>query len=293
MSVILDGKVLAAKLKEDLSKEVSSLKQLHHRVPRIVSISFGQNAASQSYITSQQKTAESLGIHYVLQVLQDSLSQSEAVKVIEKINSDNEVQGIIINKPLPASLDFSVLINAIASSKDIEGMNLANLGMLLMNKTYLWPCTPAAALSLLKSSGISLEGKTAVVLGRSEIVGKPMALLLLGENMTVTVCHSKTADLQGHLKQADVVIAAVGKPLFVKGDWIKPGAVVVDVGINQVDGKIVGDVDFQSVKDKAGYISPVPGGVGPVTSVMLMKNAVETFKQQVGVPPWRDSYRKT
>jgi methylenetetrahydrofolate dehydrogenase (NADP+)/methenyltetrahydrofolate cyclohydrolase len=283
MSTILDGKALAAKLKEDLAKEINSLKEKHHHVPRILSLSFGQHAASQSYITSQQKTAESLGIHYTLEVLKDSLSQTEALSFIQKFNNNPEIHGIIINKPLPSALDFYALSNAIVPSKDIEGMNLANLGMLLMYKTKLWPCTPAGALALLKSSGVVLQGKTAVVLGRSEIVGKPMVLLLLAENMTVTVCHSKTVDLKNHLQQADVVIAAIGQPLFVKGDWIKPQSIIIDVGINQRDGKIIGDVDFESCKDKASFITPVPGGVGPVTSVMLMKNAVEAFKQQIGV----------
>ena len=282
MSVtILDGRALASKLKEGLSKEIASLKSLHHQTPRIVSIAFGQNVASQSYIASQQKAAESLGIHYELEVLPESLSQKEVMELIEKINNYKEVHGILINKPVPASIDFYTLINAIVPSKDIEGMNLANLGMLLMNKTRLWPCTPSAALALLKSSGVSLQGKTAVVLGRSEIVGKPMSLLLLQENMTVTVCHSKTKDLPNVVRKADVVVAALGKPLFVQGDWIKPGAIVIDVGINQVDGKIVGDVDFESCKDKASFITPVAGGVGPVTSVILMKNVVEAFKHSL------------
>ncbi len=281
MSVILDGKALAARLKEDLSKEIASLKQQYHHTPRIMSIAFGQSAASQSYITSQQKTAQSLGIHYALQVLDEKLPQQEAVNFIQKVNSSPEVHGIIINKPIPASIDFYTLINAIVPHKDIEGMNLTNLGALLMNKSHLWPCTPAAALALLKSCGLSLQGKHAVIIGRSEIVGKPMALLLLKEDMTVTLCHSKTVDLEDHLRGADVVVAALGKPLFVKGDWIKEGAVVIDVGINQHEGKIVGDVDFDSAKDKAGYISPVPGGVGPVTAVILMKNALEAFKQSL------------
>ncbi len=271
---ILDGKVLAAKLKEDLSKEIASLKH----PPRIVSIAFGRETASQSYISSQQKTAASLGVHYVLQVLDEHWPLPKVIDVIEKINADSLVHGIIVNKPVPASMDFYVLINAIAQGKDIEGMNMANLGALMMNKSLLWPCTPSAALELLKSSGISLAGKTAVIVGRSEIVGKPMALLLLKEHMTVTVCHSRTVDLKGHLKSADVVVAAIGKPLFIQGDWIKPGAAVIDIGINQHEGKIVGDVDFDSAKERAGYITPVPGGVGPVTSVMLMKNAVEACK---------------
>jgi methylenetetrahydrofolate dehydrogenase (NADP+)/methenyltetrahydrofolate cyclohydrolase len=282
MSKILDGKVLASQLKESLSKEIFSLKEKHKQAPRVVSISFGQDATSQSYITSQQKTAETLGIHYTLEVWPDTLSLADAVSGIQKFNNHSDVHGIIINKPLPTSIDFYTLSNAILPGKDIEGMNVANLGMLLMNKTRLWPCTPAAALALLKSSGVDLKGKTAVILGRSEIVGKPMALLLLQEDMTVTVCHSKTQNLAAVVSLADVVVAAVGRPSFVKGEWIKPGAIVIDVGINQQNGKIVGDVDFDSCKGKASFITPVPGGVGPVTSVMLMNNVLEAFKQRVG-----------
>jgi methylenetetrahydrofolate dehydrogenase (NADP+)/methenyltetrahydrofolate cyclohydrolase len=207
---------------------------------------------------------------------------SDAIVGIKKFNEYDEVDGIIINKPLPDGFDFYTLSNAILPGKDVEGMNLANLGLLLLNQTRLLPCTPSAALALLKSSGVSLQGKTAVVLGRSEIVGKPIALLLLQENMTVMICHSKTVNIQEHLGRADVVVAAIGKPLFVKGDWIKPGAIVIDVGINQVDGKMAGDVDFDSCKDKASFITPVPGGVGPVTSVMLMRNVVEAFKRNLG-----------
>jgi methylenetetrahydrofolate dehydrogenase (NADP+)/methenyltetrahydrofolate cyclohydrolase len=188
------------------------------------------------------------------------------------------VHGIIVNKPLPAHMNFKTIINTIAPYKDIEGMNLTNFGLLLMGEEGIFPCTPAAALELLKSSGVSLKGKHAVVIGRSEIVGKPVALLLLKEDMTVTICHSKTKDLPFVVHEGDVVIAAVGKPGFVKGDWIKNGAIVIDVGINQVDGKLVGDVDFLSAREKASYITPVPGGVGPVTSVMLMNNALKAFK---------------
>ena len=177
-------------------------------------------------------------------------------------------------------MNFKTIINAILPYKDIEGMNLTNFGLLLMGEDGILPCTPAAALELLKSSRTSLKGKHAVVIGRSEIVGKPVALLLLKEDMTVTVCHSKTIDLPLVVQDADVVVAALGKPGFVKGEWIKKGAIVIDVGINQVDGKLVGDVDFISAREKASYITPVPGGVGPVTSVMLMNNAVKAFKIQ-------------
>jgi methylenetetrahydrofolate dehydrogenase (NADP+)/methenyltetrahydrofolate cyclohydrolase len=260
---ILDGKILAAKLKEELKSRIASLKQTSGQVPALVSIVVGDDAGSQSYALSQQRAAQSLGIDYRLLQLPQSTTQAQLLERISQLNKDNHTHGLIVNKPLPKGFDFSICADAIDKHKDIERINM---------------CTPAAAVELLKSAGVSLAGKEAVVLGRSEIVGKPVAVMLLKEDITVTVCHSKTIDLPGHVRRADIVIAAIGKPLFVKGDWIKPGAIIIDVGINQVDGKIVGDVDFESVKSKAGFVTPVPGGVGPVTSVILMQNAFEAFK---------------
>jgi len=277
---ILDGKLLAAKLKEQLTTEIHSLKDITKEVPRIFSIIVGDDPASLSYAASQQKTALALGIHYELQNFKSGSSQEDVLNLIEELNSYDHVNGIIINKPLPPNINFNALINAIAPQKDIEGMNLTNFGLLLMGEDSIFPCTPAASMELLKSSGVALKGKRAVVIGRSEIVGKPVGLLLLREDMTVTVCHSKTVDISFVVHEADVVVAALGRPNFVKGEWIKPGAIVIDVGINQVDGKLVGDVDFTSAKEKASYITPVPGGVGPVTAVMLMKNALKAFKLQ-------------
>jgi len=277
---ILDGKLLASKLKEHLTTEIHSLKSSVREIPRIFSIVVGNDPASLSYAASQQKTAQSVGIHYELQNFKADSTQDDVLKLIEELNSYDHVHGIIVNKPLPAHMNFSTIINAIAPYKDIEGMNLTNFGLLLMGEEGIFPCTPAAALELLKSSGVNLKGKHAIVIGRSEIVGKPVALLLLKEDMTVTICHSKTIDLAFVVHDADVVIAALGKPNFVKGEWIKNGAIVIDVGINQVDGKLVGDVDYISAAEKASYITPVPGGVGPVTSVMLMNNAVKAFKIQ-------------
>ncbi|MBF0510954.1 MAG: bifunctional 5,10-methylenetetrahydrofolate dehydrogenase/5,10-methenyltetrahydrofolate cyclohydrolase [Candidatus Omnitrophica bacterium] len=277
---ILDGKAYAQERKQKLMEEIHSLKSLTHEVPRIFSIVTGDDPASYSYATSQQKTAESVGIHYELKIFDLHSSQKDVLKLIHELNGYNDVHGIIVNKPLPANMDFKTIINAITPLKDIEGMNVLNFGRLLLGEEGIFPCTPSAALELLKSSGIGLKGKKALVIGRSEIVGKPMALLLLKEDMTVTVCHSKTIDLPSMTRQADVVIAAIGKPELVKGDWIKEGAVVIDVGINQVNGKLVGDVDFMSVRPKASYITPVPGGVGPVTAVMLMSNALKAFKIQ-------------
>ena len=277
---ILDGQLLAAQLKERLIKEIKILRNSVKEVPRIFSIVVGNDPAGLSYAASQQKTAQSVGIHYELQHFKADSLQEDVLKLIGELNGYDHVHGIIVNKPLPAHMNFKTMINAIAPHKDIEGMNLTNFGLLLMGEDGILPCTPAAALELLKSSRISLKGKHAVVIGRSEIVGKPVALLLLKEDMTVTICHSKTIDLPLVVRGADVVIAALGKPGFVKGEWIKNGAIVIDVGINQADGKLVGDVDFISAREKASYITPVPGGVGPVTSVMLMNNAVKAFKIQ-------------
>ena len=277
---ILDGKILAAKLKGRLTDEIHSLKTSVKEVPRIFSIIVGNDPASLSYAASQRKTAESVGIHYELQNFKIDSSQEDVLKLIDELNSYDHVHGIIVNKPLPAHMSFKTIINAIAPYKDIEGMDLMNFGLLLMGEDGIFPCTPAAALELLKSSGVNLKGKHAVVIGRSEIVGKPLALMLLREDMTVTICHSKTIDLPFVVHDADIVIAALGRPGFVKGDWIKTGAIVIDVGINHVDGKLVGDVDFASAQEKASYITPVPGGVGPVTAVMLMNNVVKAFKLQ-------------
>jgi methylenetetrahydrofolate dehydrogenase (NADP+)/methenyltetrahydrofolate cyclohydrolase len=277
---ILDGKVLAAQLKARLIEEIKQLRNSTHEIPRVFSIVVGNDPASLSYAASQQKTAQSVGIHYELQNFKADSSQEDVLNLIDELNSYDHVHGIIVNKPLPAHMSFKTIINAISPYKDIEGMNLMNFGMLLMGEDGIFPCTPAAALELLKSSGVNLKGKHAIVIGRSEIVGKPVALLLLREDMTVTICHSKTIDLPFVVHDADVVIAALGKPGFVKGEWIKTGAIVIDVGINQVDGKLVGDVDFPSAQEKAAYITPVPGGVGPVTAVMLMNNAVKAFRLQ-------------
>ncbi|MBP6343334.1 MAG: bifunctional 5,10-methylenetetrahydrofolate dehydrogenase/5,10-methenyltetrahydrofolate cyclohydrolase [Candidatus Omnitrophica bacterium] len=278
---LLDGKVLAGILKENLKREIDGLKARTGSVPVVVSILTGEDPSALSYAESQKKTAESLGIDYRLKKLPASVSQDEMLGVIRDLNNDNSVHAVLINKPLPSQIEYGVVANAIAEGKDIEGLNVANIGKMFFGKRQLFPCTAAAVMEHLRFARIPLRGKEAVIIGRSEIVGKPLILLLLAENATVTVCHSATdaSKLIEHLRRADVVVAAVGKPGFVKGEWIKPGATVIDVGINRVEGRIVGDVDFASVSQVAGAITPVPGGVGPVTSVVLMKNAVEAFKK--------------
>lgn len=271
---ILDGKLLAAKLKDDLKGQLAALKSKTGASPRLVSVMVGNDPGTKSYVAGQQKAAQSIGVNYDLMELPAESRQDDVISTVVRLNADPTVTGIILNKPMPAAIDFSRCSEAILPAKDVEGMNTANLGHVLMGTAGIWPCTAAAAIELLKSSGVPLAGKEAVVLGRSEIVGRPVALMLLKEDCTVTVCHSKTRDLQAHLGRADIVIAAIGKPLFVKGEWIKPGAVVIDVGINAQDGKIVGDLDYAGCLPRASFITPVPGGVGPVTSVILMKNAL-------------------
>ncbi len=280
---ILDGKILAAKLKEQLKHNIDTIVKAKGRSIAVASIIVGKDPAGHSYALSQQKTAQSLGIDYQLHELSDNVSLDNILTLIAQLNRDSNVHGIMINKPLPPHIDFTVLINALLPEKDIEGMSLNNLGRLFIGKSRLIPCTAAAAMAHLYALKIDLKGKEAVVIGRSDIVGKPLALLLLQAHITTTICHSATSKagrLDEHIKRADILIAAIGQPLFVKGDWIKPGAIVIDVGINHVNGQLVGDVDYNTVKEKAGFITPVPGGVGPVTSVMLMQNAFEAYQCQ-------------
>lgn len=283
MAQILDGRSLAVKLKDDLKNEVEQLKTAFRSVPSIVSIIVGNNPSASIYINAQRKMAENIGIRYELKNFPETISQSELSYVIEKLNTDQLATGIIVQTPLPKQINHQALVDAINPLKDIEGVGVMNMGKLVFSKTGMVPCTAAASLALIKSSGVKLRGKEAVIVGRSEIVGKPLSFLLLNESATVTICHTGTSEagkLVDHIKRADIVVGAVGKPNFIQGNWIKDGAVVIDVGINEVEGKIVGDIDFEAAKEHAGFITPVPGGVGPVTVVSLMKNCLEAFKLQ-------------
>jgi len=273
---LLDGRVLALQLKQQLQGAIEDLRNVNKTVS-VVSITFGQDSGASSYLKSQRKITQELGIQYREINFSEVIQQEDLLNHIKQINKDYGVHGVIINKPLPSYIDYSLIINHLDPAKDIEGLGERNLGRLLLGKNSLVPCTAAAALALLKSCDVNLKGKEALVIGRSEIVGKPMALLLLKQDMTVTVCHSKTRNIEEHVNRADVVVAALGQKRFVQGDWIKEGAIVIDVGINDDNGKIVGDVDFDACFKKASFITPVPGGVGPITSVMLMKNALEAY----------------
>ena len=277
---LLDGKTLAIKMEEGIKKDLALLK----RVPSLVSIQAGDDPASVSYINSQKKAAENLGINYRLEKLDSGASQDELIKVIDRLNNDASVNGIIAQMPLPKKVDARAIAARIDPSKDIEAMNPKNMGELVFGGARILPCTAGACMELLNSiEGLDLYGKQAVIIGHSEIVGKPLALLLLNKFATTTVCHIATGErgcLPEFVQKAEILIVAVGKPGIVKGEWIKQGAVVIDVGINRVNGKLVGDVEFDQAKERASYITPVPGGVGPLTTAMLMKNLLEAAKMQ-------------
>ena len=277
---LLDGNVLAQKLKDSLKSGVLELQKKTGRVPKLVNIMIGDDPGSRAYAGSQKKIAEYIGIQYELVTLSLDVSQKELVGIIDKFNHDSGVDGIMIHQPVPSHIDERTAANHVSLTKDIEGVNATNIGKMVLGETSIVPSTPAAVMEHLNSTGISLRGKETVVVGRSDIVGKPLIFLLLAQNTTVTVCHSATEAnrLKDHVGRAEILIVAVGKPAFIKGDWIKPGAVVVDVGINRVGTQIVGDVEFEKAKAKASWITPVPGGVGPVTVVMLMRNVTEAFK---------------
>ncbi len=279
MAKLLEGKLLAEKIKEEIRGQAASLRFK----PVLASIMVGENAGAAAYVKSQQKAAEALGIKYQLHKLVQDSSEAYLVDFIQKLNSDKSINGIIIQMPLPQQIDYKKISQFILPDKDIEGMHPQNIGKIIFGKAKLVPCTAAAVMELISASGIDLYGKEVVIVGHSEIVGKPLALLLLDKFATVTVCHigtSKAGKLEEHIRKAEVLIVAVGRAGLIKGEWIKAGAIVVDVGINHVADKIVGDVEFEGAEKRASYITPVPGGVGPLTVIMLMRNLVEAAKAQ-------------
>jgi methylenetetrahydrofolate dehydrogenase (NADP+)/methenyltetrahydrofolate cyclohydrolase len=280
---LLEGKPIAEKLKAAIASEVALLNAKHRRAPKLVAIQIGENASSAVYVANQKKAAEALGITYELKTLPASASQTDVEALITGLNSDKTVSAIILQLPVPKGIDAPKLVGAISPDKDAEGMHPQNSGKILSGKYIIGPCTAMAVMELLEASGVKLYGKEAVIVGHSEIVGKPLALMLLNKFVTTTVCHIATGErgaLPEHVKRAEILIVAVGKAGVVKGEWVKDGAIVIDVGINRVGDKIVGDVEFDSASKKASFITPVPGGVGPITTTMLMRNTVELFKGQ-------------
>jgi len=280
LAKLLEGKPVAEKIKEELKKQVSAMP----KPPVLASILVGDNAGAQAYVKSQKKTAEGLGIVYQLHSLGNETDEKSLIDFVNKLNADNSVNGIIIQMPLPAAIDYKNISRHISPEKDIEGMNPQNFGRIVFGQAQILPCTAAAVMELLKESGVDLYGKEVVVVGHSEIVGKPVTLLLLDKFATVTVCHigtSKAGKLEEHVKKAEVLIVAVGRAGLIKGEWVKVGAIVIDVGINRVAERIVGDVEFEAAEKRASFITPVPGGVGPLTVTMLMRNLVEATKAQL------------
>lgn len=279
-ATILDGKKVSAQVEEQLIQRIANLKA-QDITPGLAVILVGEDPASQTYVRNKEKACERLELYSHTVRLPGNVTQEMLETIIVRENADPAIHGILVQLPLPAHLDSERALALIRPEKDVDGFHDINMGRLLRGTDGVIACTPKGIMCLLKSAGISLAGKEAVVVGRSNIVGKPTAVLLLQQNATVTVCHSRTADLAAHTRQADLLVAAVGKPGFITADMVKEGAVVIDVGINRVDGKLCGDVDFEAVSRKASYITPVPGGVGKMTIAMLMENTVEAAEKAV------------
>ncbi|MDP2076112.1 bifunctional methylenetetrahydrofolate dehydrogenase/methenyltetrahydrofolate cyclohydrolase FolD [Hydrogenophaga sp.] len=278
---LIDGNALSRQLRADVTARVTALKA-RGITPGLAVILVGENAASQVYVRNKVKACEDTGMHSVLERWPDTMTEAELLARVDALNADASIHGILVQLPLPAHIDAQKVIEAISPAKDVDGFHIASAGALMTGMPGFWPCTPYGCMKMLESIGYELKGKHAVVIGRSNIVGKPMALMLLQQNATVTICHSGTKDLKAMTLQADVIVAAVGKRNVLTADMVKPGAVVLDVGMNRNDeGKLCGDVDFEGVKEVAGYITPVPGGVGPMTITMLMVNTLESAERLV------------
>ena len=293
MTKVIDGKLIANKLKYDLKNEIIQLKQKYNKVPGLAVVQVGNVAASSVYVNAKTKSANEVGINVIDHHLDDNVTEDELINLIKKLNTHNEVDGILVQLPLPKHVDEQIILDTIHPNKDADGFHPLNVGKLSISSknenNLLIPCTPLGCILMLKSLNLELKGKNAIIIGRSNIVGKPMAQLLLKESCTVTIAHSKTENLEKICSTADILVAAVGKPEIVKENWVKENAIVIDVGINRIQKKIngeiknklVGDVDFSQVKEKVFAISPVPGGVGPMTIACLLINTTTAFKNKI------------
>ena len=276
--VLIDGKKVSTEIRGRLEKETAELKTKIGRTPGLATVLVGEDPASAVYVRNKNKICHEIGFQSFGQNLSAETTEEELLDIIKKLNSNDEVNGILVQLPLPDHIDSEKILLSIDPEKDVDGFHPINVGKLAIGNALLTPCTPTGIIALLDYYKIEIPGKHAVILGRSNIVGKPVAHLLLQRHATVTICHSKTKNLQQVTRQADILIAAVGRPHFVNSDMVKEGTVVIDVGINRVDGKLTGDVDFDQVAEKAGLITPVPGGVGPMTIALLMENTLKAFK---------------
>ncbi|HEX8061626.1 MAG TPA: bifunctional methylenetetrahydrofolate dehydrogenase/methenyltetrahydrofolate cyclohydrolase FolD [Allosphingosinicella sp.] len=287
----IDGRAFAARLRERVAEAVPAFGAAAGRAPGLAVVLVGEDPASQVYVRSKGRATQEAGMASFEHRLPDSVSQQELLALVERLNADEAVDGILVQLPLPAGIDDKAVIEAVDPAKDVDGFHPINAGRLAVGEDGLVPCTPLGCLMLLKDRFGDLSGLEAVVIGRSNIVGKPMAQLLLAENCTITLAHSRTRDLAGVVRRADIVVAAVGRPEMVRGDWLKPGAVVIDVGINRIaadeggKGRLVGDVDFAGASEVAAAITPVPGGVGPMTIAVLLRNTLVAAHARAGLPP--------
>jgi len=278
---IIDGKKQAQAIREAVAADVTALKA-KGITPGLAVVQVGQHPASQVYVRNKRTACEKAGIRSLAHDLPEDTSQDKLQKLVARLNGDKSVHGILVQLPLPDHIDAQEVTWAIDPQKDVDGFHPVNVGLLSLGQPCLMPCTPSGIVHLIDSTGTELAGKRAVIVGRSNIVGKPVAMMLLGRNATVTLCHSKTQAIDEEVGRADIVVAAVGRPHFIKGSWIRPGAVVIDVGINRLeDGSLVGDVEFEAALERASFITPVPGGVGPMTIAMLLRNTVEAANRTV------------
>ena len=278
---ILDGKKTSSLVREKIAAEVGVLEQAGKRPPCLAVVIVGNNPASKVYVRQKEKACAAVGFRSLLHRLPEETTQEELLNLVRSMNEDSEIDGILVQLPLPSQVDSSCIIDAIAPAKDVDGFSPANMGKLMTGLPCTEPCTPKGIMYLLEEYRIDPEGKNAVILGRSNIVGKPVAHLLLARNATVTLCHSRTKDLARHTREADIVVAALGKPKFLTPDMVKEGAVILDVGINRLEEGLVGDADFENLLPKASWITPVPGGIGPMTIAMLLLNTLEAYKKRM------------
>ena len=279
---IIDGKLVSASIREKIKEKTKAIKDKYSRVPGLAAVLVGEDPASQIYVRNKRKSCEAVGIYSEEHKLPESTTQDELLELINKLNNDKKINGILVQLPLPKHIDDSLILNSVSSEKDVDGFHPINAGYLFEGKPQFIPCTPHGIIKMLEFYDIDIEGKNAVVLGRSNIVGKPAAILLLQKNATVTICHSRTKNLEDVLKEADIIVAAIGRAHFVKKEMVKEGAIVIDVGINRLDtGKLAGDVDFEAVKKISGFITPVPGGVGPMTITMLLWNTLTSLEKSI------------
>lgn len=283
MAIIIDGKNTAKEIRKGIKEKVAIFREKYGFSPKLSVILVGNDPASEIYVRNKENACRKVDMDAETLHMPDTTTTEELLTLIERLNTDEKVSGILVQLPVPKQIDTDAVLKAISPMKDVDGFHPVNGGMMLQKKALLEPCTPTGCIELLKRYGVPLEGAEAVVIGRSNLVGKPVSVMLQRENCTVTMCHSKTKDLESHVCRADIVIAAIGKPKMIPGEWIKEGAAVIDVGINRLeDGTVCGDVDFETASRKAGFITPVPGGVGPMTVAMLLRNTLLAAEARIG-----------